>query len=50
MGSIASHVLGGVGGDGKGLEGLELKYEKTLAGRDGYKRTLKDARRRPDLC
>ncbi|MCC7349274.1 MAG: penicillin-binding protein 2 [Phycisphaerales bacterium] len=46
MGSIAAHILGTVGGDGSGLEGLELKYEKTLAGRDGSKRTLKDARRR----
>jgi cell division protein FtsI/penicillin-binding protein 2 len=47
MGAIGAHVLGGVGADGKGLEGLELKFEKLLAGRDGYKRTLKDARRRP---
>lgn len=47
MGSIASHVLGGVGGEGTGLEGLELKFERQLAGKNGYKRTLKDARRRP---
>lgn len=47
MGSIAAHVLGGVGGDGRGLEGVELKFDKLLAGRDGSKRTLKDARRRP---
>ncbi|MBC7784441.1 MAG: penicillin-binding protein 2 [Burkholderiales bacterium] len=47
MGSIASHVLGGVGSDGNGLEGVELKFNKLLAGRDGNKRTLKDARRRP---
>lgn len=47
MGSIAAHLLGGVGTEGKGLDGLELKYEKVLAGRDGYKRTMKDARRRP---
>lgn len=46
MGSIAAHILGTVGGDGSGLEGLELKFEKVLAGRDGSKRTLKDARRR----
>ncbi len=44
-GSVAAHVLGGVGKDGTGLEGLELKFEKILAGRDGYKRTLKTARR-----
>jgi len=47
MGSIGAHVLGGVGGDGKGLEGVELRFDKLLAGRDGSKRTLKDARRRP---
>src|SRR5687768_16779793 len=47
MGSIAAHLLGGTGADGKGLEGLELKFEKLLAGKDGYERTLKDARHRP---
>ena len=47
MGSIAAHVLGGTGADGKGLEGLELRFEKLLAGKDGYERTLKDARHRP---
>lgn len=47
MGSIAAHLLGGTGADGKGLEGLELKFEKVLAGKDGYERTLKDARHRP---
>jgi cell division protein FtsI/penicillin-binding protein 2 len=47
MGSIAAHVLGGTGKEGTGLEGVELKFEKMLAGKDGFKRTLKDARRRP---
>lgn len=47
MGSVAAHVLGGVGAEGNGLEGLELKFNKLLAGTDGKKRTLKDARRRP---
>ncbi|MGH7179018.1 MAG: hypothetical protein ACREJC_16695, partial [Tepidisphaeraceae bacterium] len=47
MGSIAAHVLGGVGNGGVGLEGLELKFEKLLAGRNGFKVSLKDARRRP---
>jgi cell division protein FtsI/penicillin-binding protein 2 len=51
MGSIASHILGGVGRDDtglaeKGLEGVELKFNKELAGRDGSQRVLKDARRR----
>lgn len=46
MGSLAAHVLGGVGADGKGLDGVELTCEKTLAGVDGSKRSLKDAGRR----
>lgn len=47
MGPIAAHILGGTGREGQGLEGLELKFENLLAGRDGFKRTLKDARHRP---
>jgi cell division protein FtsI (penicillin-binding protein 3) len=47
MGSIAAHILGGMGGDGHGLEGLEMKMDKLLSGRDGRERVLKDARRRP---
>jgi cell division protein FtsI (penicillin-binding protein 3) len=47
MGAIAAHLLGGTRSDGMGLEGLELQYEKTLAGKDGFERTLKDARHRP---
>ena len=47
MGPIAAHVLGGTGREGQGLEGLEKKFENLLAGRDGFKRTLKDARHRP---
>lgn len=46
MGNLAAHILGGVGAEGNGLEGLELKYNKLLSGKDGSKRTLKDARRR----
>ncbi len=45
MGSLAAHLLGGVGSTGNGLEGLELQFDKQLAGRDGAKRSLKDARR-----
>ena len=30
-----------------GLEGLELKFEKQLAGKDGFKRTLQGLRGRP---
>ena len=47
MGAIGAHILGGTGRDGAGLEGLERKFDNLLAGRDGFKRTLKDARRRP---
>jgi cell division protein FtsI (penicillin-binding protein 3) len=51
MGAIAAHLLGGVGKDDdgkaeKGLEGLELKFNKELAGKDGSQRVMKDARRR----
>jgi cell division protein FtsI/penicillin-binding protein 2 len=47
LGSLASHVLGYVGKDGKPLEGVELQFARELAGRDGFERTLKDARHRP---
>jgi cell division protein FtsI/penicillin-binding protein 2 len=47
MGSIACSILGGVGADGAGIEGLELQYDKILAGKDGFERLTKDARRRP---
>ena len=47
MGSLAAHILGGTGKDGAGLDGLEKKFEGLLAGHDGFKRTLKDARHRP---
>ena len=45
LGPLAAHIIGGVGKEQTGLEGLEMKYEKVLAGLDGYQRTLKDARR-----
>jgi cell division protein FtsI/penicillin-binding protein 2 len=46
MGSLAAHILGGVQKDNIGLEGVELQFEKVLRGKDGFKRSLKDARRR----
>ncbi len=46
MGSLAAHIIGGVQPDQIGLDGLEMKYDKLLAGKDGYQRILKDARRR----
>jgi cell division protein FtsI (penicillin-binding protein 3) len=45
MGSLAAHILGGCGADGSGLDGLELKYDKILAGVPGYERETKDAKR-----
>ncbi len=45
MGSLAAHVLGDCGADGQGLEGLEMKFQDLLAGKPGYKKTLKTARR-----
>src|SRR5687768_5301973 len=47
MGALGAHLLGGMQKDGVGLEGLELKFEKQLAGKDGFKRTLRDFRGRP---
>ncbi|HEX4053036.1 MAG TPA: penicillin-binding protein 2 [Tepidisphaeraceae bacterium] len=47
MGSLAAHVLGGCGADGRGLDGLELKYNDLLSGRPGFARETKDAQRRP---
>jgi cell division protein FtsI (penicillin-binding protein 3) len=47
MGSLAAHILGGCGTDGKGLDGLELKYNTMLSGRAGFARETKDAQRRP---
>ena len=42
-GTMAAHVLGFTGSDNQGLYGLEYKYEKTLAGKDGYYVYAKDA-------
>jgi cell division protein FtsI/penicillin-binding protein 2 len=46
LGSSMAHVLGWVGYDGTGLEGIELSYDDHLRGRDGRRRTIRDARRR----
>jgi len=43
MGSLAAHVLGTVGREGRGLEGVELRFDSRLAGRDGLRRVQKDA-------
>jgi len=43
MGALAAHVLGFVGAEQKGLEGLEYLYDRYLRGRDGRKVCWKDA-------
>jgi cell division protein FtsI (penicillin-binding protein 3) len=47
LGSSMGQVIGFVGDEGKGLEGLELSCNDWLAGEDGYRWTLRDTRRRP---
>lgn len=44
QGKIAAHVLGFVNIDHHGLEGVELKYDHYLKGRDGWSYTLRDCR------
>ncbi|MEW6534286.1 MAG: penicillin-binding transpeptidase domain-containing protein [Candidatus Auribacterota bacterium] len=44
--SIASHILGFVGIDGKGLEGIEAALNSELQGEMGWKIVTKDAKRR----
>lgn len=41
--TIAAHLLGFTGLDPKGLEGLELKYDKAILGRGGYLVMERDA-------
>lgn len=41
---LAAHVLGFAGMDDNGLEGVELKYDRFLAGRPGIAQMLRDAR------
>ena len=45
MRELAAHVLGYVGLDNLGLSGLELQYEKTVAGKSARRTVLRDARR-----
>ena len=44
QGAIAEHVLGFTDVDGRGLEGMELMLNGVLAGEDGWRATLRDAR------
>lgn len=43
---LASHVIGFVGLDDIGLEGIELKYDKFLKGNPGWIYTIRDAKKR----
>ena len=45
-GYLASHVLGFAGLDNKGLEGLELYYDRYLRGKGGWALVLRDARQK----
>ncbi len=46
LGDSMAHVLGWVGRDGKGMEGIELAFDDRLAGEDGRRTTVRDAARR----
>jgi cell division protein FtsI (penicillin-binding protein 3) len=46
LGTLAAHVLGGVGTDNEGLSGLERQYDARLAGVEGRMLMLHDAKRR----
>ena len=43
QGSVASHLLGYAGLDNRGLAGLELQLDKTIAGKPGSERRVIDA-------
>ena len=45
-GSLAAHILGWVGMDNKGMEGLEMALDGRVRGRDGQVFALRDARGR----
>jgi cell division protein FtsI (penicillin-binding protein 3) len=42
QGSVASHVLGFAGIDNRGLSGLELAHDRTLAGKNGRQTVVRD--------
>jgi cell division protein FtsI/penicillin-binding protein 2 len=44
---LASQILGTIGTEGKGLAGLEFRYDETLRGRDGRRSVLRDAKGEP---
>ncbi len=46
QGTLAAHILGGVGIDDNGQAGVELQYDKLLVGEKGKRLLMLDARRR----
>lgn len=42
QGAVASHVVGFIGRDGKGLEGIELAHDEDMQGQQGHRRVIKD--------
>jgi len=46
LGESLAQVVGYTGRDGHGQEGLELAFDKHLAGTEGHRATIRDARRR----
>jgi cell division protein FtsI (penicillin-binding protein 3) len=42
QGAVASHVVGFVGREGKGLEGIELAHDEDMRGRQGARRVIRD--------
>lgn len=41
---LASHVIGFAGVDNRGLEGMELLYDRFLKGQEGWSQVIRDAR------
>ncbi|MFA5259718.1 MAG: penicillin-binding transpeptidase domain-containing protein [Candidatus Omnitrophota bacterium] len=44
--NLAAHVIGFAGMDNVGLDGLELKYNEVLKGKEGWTQILRDAKQR----
>ncbi len=47
--AMAAHIIGFVGLDNQGLEGLELLYDEELKGREGWRHLVRDAKRQTVL-
>ena len=47
QGALAGQLLGFVGAEGDGLEGLELQFEAELKGQTGWQRRTADPKRKP---